>query len=1047
MKKLFILFFSMLSALFIHAQSKTITGKVSDAGGNPVASASVLIKGTQIGTTTGTDGRFTLLLPSNARTLVVSSVGFDDTEVTIDERTAFEIVLALKSSTDLREVVVTALGITRDKRSLSYATQNIKGDQLANKGEPNLINSLQGKVAGVNITSASGSPGASANINIRGISSFQGSNQPLFIVDGIPVSNDVDRTTGGPAGTLTDHQPANRILDLNLNNIESVNILKGPAAAVLYGSRASAGAIIITTKKGAGAKGRIDVSFNSSYAIQKVNGLPEFQNEYGQGLSGLHNPISGNSFGPRFGTVPSRINGLVDAAGNTIPYQLYSDNISNFFETGIMTDNNLTINAGDAVQNATLTIGNLTQTGILPNTKLSRTNIQFGAGTTIQKLKIAGSAGYTNTAQNGVLGGNSAGGGSGFAYLVSIPRSFNLGSYKNDYKNADGSQKFPLLANNIENPYFTAYENPVTSNLSRVIGNITVGYDITKWLNVTYRLGADVFTDRRKQIFAVTSRVRPTGQVLNDIFFRSEINGDLIITAKKKNLFTNGLNVVGLVGQNINQRKLQNVTAQGDNLTIPGFYNLSNATTLTNGTAETSTLQRLLGYYAQVSFDWNNYLFLELTGRVDQSSTMPKNNNTYFYPSISSSFVFTDAFGINSDILSYGKIRASIARVGKDAGAYLLQNVFVASAFGNNVASVNFPVGVGAGNISGFSVSGRIANEGIVPEFTTSYEGGINLGLFDNRMSIDAAYFDQVSTNQIINVSVPASTGFTSRTANVGKMTNRGIELLVNAQVINQKNFRWDVTGNYTRIRNKVVEIFEGVDNFAILGNVFTGVVPSIKVNYPYGVILGNKFPRSPDGQFLIDPATGLFRPAIPNEVIADPNPDFTAGITNTLRYKNFTLSFLMDLNYGADLFSFTVPFFRSAGMLAETGVDREMPMILPGVIQTGTDKYVPNNIQVTPQAYWRAGGIASELSVFDATVLRLRELSLAYSIPSSALNKTPFSTIGFSVFARNLWFYAPNFPMDPEVNTQGAGNIRGLDLQGAPNTRTIGANLRVAFK
>lgn len=1045
-EKLFFVLLFLFSVLSIVAQNKIIRGRVTDVGGIPVPSVSVGIKGTQAGTTTNNEGRFSLELPVTARTLVFSSVGFEVQEVSIGNTTEFQITLAVKATTDLKEVVVTALGIARDKRSLGYATQNIKGDQLANKGDPNLINSLQGKVAGVNITSASGSPGASSNINIRGISSFQGSNQPLFVVDGIPVSNDVDRTTGGPAGTLTDYQPSNRILDLNLNNIESVNILKGPAAAVLYGSRASAGAIIITTKKGSSAKGRTEVLFNSSYSIQNVNGLPEFQNTYGQGLNGFHNPISGNSFGPRFGTTPSRVNGLIDAAGNTIPYQLYANNINDFFKTGIMTDNNLTVNAGDAIQNATFTIGNLSQTGILPNTKLTRTNVQFGAGTTIKKVKIAGSTTYTSTKQNGVLGGNSAGGGSGFGYLVSIPRSFNLQAFENDYKNPDGSQKFPLLANNIENPYFTAFENPVTSNVSRIIGNITLGYDLTNWLNVSYRLGIDAITDRRRQIFAVTSRVRPTGQVLEDIFYRNEINGDLIITAKKNDLFVKGLNISGLLGQNINQRKFQNVTARGDDLTIPGFYNISNATTLTNGTGETSTNQRLLGYYAQASFDWNNYLFLELTGRVDQSSTMPKDNNTYFYPSFSTGFVFTDAFKMSSKILSYGKLRVSAAKVGKDADPYLLQNVFVSGAFGNNVAGVGFPVGIGAGNTNGFSVSNRIANDGIVPEFTTSYEAGVNLGLFKNRVTIDAAYFDQVSTNQIINVSVPGSTGFLSRTANVGKMTNKGIELLINAQVVNSKNFRWDVSGNFTRIRNKVVEIFEGVDNFAITGSAFTGVIPSIKVNYPYGVILGNKFPRSPDGQFIIDPASGLFRPATPNQVIADPNPDFTAGLTNTIRYKNLSFSFLMDLNYGADVFSFTVPFFRSAGMLSETGTDREMPMIIPGVIQVG-NKLEPNTIQVTPQAYWRAAGIASELSVFDATVLRLRELSFAYDFPSAVLGKTPFSNLRFSVFARNLWFYAPNFPMDPEVNTQGAGNIRGLDLQGAPNTRTMGVNLRVSFK
>jgi TonB-linked SusC/RagA family outer membrane protein len=1037
----------MLSCvILLQAQQRTITGKVTGEDGLPLQAASIVAKGSSKGVSTDSEGKFSISVPSNVKTLIVSSVGFDDYQLSISSGSAYNIVLTLSSKNNLKEVVVTALGITRDKKSLGYATQNVKGDQLANRGEPNIVNALQGKVAGVNITGSSGSPGASSNINIRGITSFQGSNQPLFIIDGIPVSNNVDRTQGGPTGTLTDFQPSNRILDLNLNNVESVNILKGPAAAVLYGSRASAGAIIITTKKGSGAKGKLDVVLNSSYSIQRVNGLPEFQNEYGQGANGFHNPISGNSFGPRFGTTPSRVNGLISATGTVNPYNLYADNITNFFETGSLLDNNLTINAGDAVQNATVTIGNLIQKGILPNTQLGRTSLQFGAGTSIKKIKIAGSVSYVNTKQDGVLGGNSAGGGTGMAILTAIPRSLDLQSYKNDYKNPDGTQKFQLLPNTIENPYFTAYENPVTSNLSRLTGNVSFGYEVNNWLNISYRLGLDSYTDRRKQIFARSSLVRPTGQVLEDFFYRNEINGDLIITAKKNDFFVKGLGVSGLLGHNINQRTFQNITARGDDLTIPGFYNISNATTLTNGTGEANSKRRLVGYFTQASFDWKGYLFLELTGRVDQSSTLPKESNTYFYPSVSSSFVFTDAFKIQSKILSYGKLRLSAAKVGRDADVYALENLFFSSTLGNNVSGVTFPVTVtGGGTVSGFNLSSTIANQGIKPEFTTSYEAGFNIGLFRNKVSIDAAYFDQVSVNQIINVSVPASTGFLAQTANVGKMTNKGIELLINAQIINSKNFRWDVSANFTRIRNKVVEILPGVDNFQISGNAFGGVIPSVKVGYPYGVILGGKYQRSPDGQFLINPATGLFLPAIPSQVISDPNPDFTAGITNTIRYKGFTFSFLMDLNYGADIYSFTVPGFRGTGMLKATGADRELPRIIPGVIQVG-NKFEPNNIQVPSQTYWRSFG-GGELSVFDAPVLRLRELSFGYDFAPDALRKSPFSNLRFSVFARNLWFYAPGFPMDPEVNTQGAGNIRGLDLQGAPNSKTMGVSLRVAFK
>ncbi|QEC44415.1 SusC/RagA family TonB-linked outer membrane protein [Pseudobacter ginsenosidimutans] len=1050
MKRLLLVFTCLLSVLFAVAQTRSISGIVKDDKGDPVAAATVRAKGARSGTTTKGDGSFTLTIPQTAQTLVVSSVGFTEQEIPLTPALTYDITLQKSSGQELSEVVVTAQGISRDRRSLGYATTNLKTDQIANKGEVNLVNSLQGKVAGVNITGASGSPGASSNINIRGITSFLGSNQPLFVVDGVPVSNDLDRTNGGPISSLGDAQPSNRIADLNLNNIESVNVLKGPAAAVLYGSRASNGAIIITTKKGAGGRGKMDISLGSSYSIQKVSGLPELQNEYGQGLNGVYNPISGNSFGPKFGATPTTANGLIDAQGNTVPYQLYKDNIKDFFETGNLNENNLNINFGDATQNATLNIGHLSQHGIIPATSLKRTNIQFGGNTTVGKMKIGGTVTYINTGNQGALGGNSAGGGTGFGYLVNIPRSFDLQAYENDWKFPNGQQKFALLANGIENPYFTAHENPVTGNLSRFLGSATLSYDITPWLNATYRFGADVYTDRRKQIYAVSSRVIPQGLVLEDQFYRQELNSDLFVTAKKKDIFTEGLNATAMLGWGVNQRKFQNVFAQGDELVINNFYNLSSATVFSNGTGETHSLRRLVGYYGQISLDWNNYLFLELTGRVDQSSTLPKNKNTYLYPGGALSFVFTDAFDISNDVLSYGKLRFSAAQVGRDADPYQLQNIFVNNSLGNNVAGVTFPLAVGAKPLPGFTPSNIIRNPDIKPEFTTSYEVGVNLGLFKNRVTIDAAYFNTVSKDQIFQVALPASTGFTARFANVGKMTNKGIELALTGSPFNGKNFQWDINANFTRIRNKVVDIFEGVENFAIAsGQSFSGVVPSIAKGYAYGVVIGNKLPRTPDGQFIINPLTGTFAAGIGNSILSDPNPDWTAGITNTFRFHGISLQFLWDYTSGGDIFSFTVPALRSSGALKETGVNRDQPMIIPGVIEdpAGSGKYVQNTIQIPAQAYWRAAGLATDLSVFDATVLRLRELALGYDLPANVLQKTPLSLVRFTAFARNLWFHAPNYPMDPEVNTQGAGNLRGLDLMGAPNVKTMGISLKVTFK
>jgi TonB-linked SusC/RagA family outer membrane protein len=1039
MRKLLLLVMGvMLSATALLAQ-RTISGKVTDDKGAALANASVMVKGTNTGTLTQNDGTYSLTVPSNARTLVFSSVDMGEQEVGISNQTVIN-VLFKNTNKNLQEVVVTALGISRDKRSLGYSSQNLKGEELANKGEVNIVNALQGKVAGVNITNASGAAGASVNINIRGISSFTGSNQPLFVIDGIPVSNDVDRTNSGPNGTLGDNQPSNRALDIDMNNVESVNILKGPAAAALYGSRASAGAIIITTKKGGSTKGKAEIILNSNYSFQNAFGLPKVQNTYGQGANGVFNPISNNSFGPKFGSTPSITNGLIVSGAPVANYQAFPNNINDFFKQGTIAENNITMNSGDAVRNQTFSIGNVTQKGILYNTYLKRTTLKFGANAPIgEKVKVGGSITYTNTSQQGTFGGNN----SGLASLLGLARNIDLTSYRvnGTYKKADGTNNY--LLPNVDNPYFDQFENPLTSNLNRFTGNINIGYDMFKWLNISYRLGGDMYTDRRKQIFAISSGRVPGGNVREEMFFRNELNGDLIIRATKNNLFKGNLSITGLIGQNLNQRRFQNIAVQADAFAIAGFYNASNGSVFTVGSGEATTLRRLVGHYAQASFNYRNYAFLELTGRADQSSTLPKGKNTYFYPSANVSLVFTDALNIKSNFFSYGKIRANYAKVGRDADPYLLNNLYTSVSLGNNVASFTFPFGTSAG----FGASSRIAPIALSPEFKTSYEAGINLQFFKNRASLDVTYYDENSKSQIINVAVAPSTGFRTFTTNIGELTNKGLEVAAGATVIRSKNFTWDLSANYTKQRNKVVSIAPGVDNTGIPGSAFIGSIPSFKTGYPYGVIIGNLIPRNPDGQRLINPATGTYQPTVAGGVLADPNPDYQFGVTNSLNYKGFSLGCTFDFTKGGQVLSFTAASYKSRGALDITAIDREQPHILPGVIDIGGGKFTPNNIQIPGQAYWAAlGGLQSEFNVYDATVFHLRELTLGYNVPIEITRKLKLAGIRFGIFARNVFYVAPNAPIDPQLNTQGAGNIRGLDLQGNPNARSIGANLKITL-
>lgn len=1032
MRKVLLVFtLSILTVFTVFAQSRTVTGKVTspdDPDGLP--GANVLVKGTDIGAVTDLDGNFTIQLPAGRNVLVVSFIGYRNQEVVVGNRTNISVVLSPDVEA-LAEFVVTAQGIERDQRSLGYSLQQVKGDALAQRSEPNVLNALQGKVAGVTIGGASGGAGASTNINIRGITSFNGSNQPLIVVDGIIMSNDTDNTQN----TLFGSQPGNRLNDIAPESIESINILKGPAAAVLYGSRASAGAIIITTKSGRGLANKTEVTVTSSYNLQDPIALANLQNDYGQGTQNGFVNNSTLSWGLRFGT--PGFDTVVNLQGETVPYRAFPSHFNEFFQTGRIFQNGINIASGNMDNNYILSVNTTNQDGIVPNTGFDRYSVQIGGNKKLDNgVKVGGSITYVKTQQEAGTAGN---GGSALGQITRVPRSFDFSG--RPFQNELGRSIY--FNDAINHPLWSAQNETFNLNVDRVFGNFTVGYDIADWLNVTYRVTADTYTDRRKQTLRIGAARAPQGQLNEDMLFRSELNGDLLINMFKKDLFVQGFNANLLLGQNINQRDFQQISVVGESLTIPGFDNVSNSSVFTNS-GEFNSRRRLLGYYAQLSMDYNDYLFLELSGRVDQSSTLPTNNNSYFYPSVAFSFVPTEAFNIESDFLSYAKVRAAAARVGRDADPFLLQTFFTSAGFGNNVANVNFPMSIGGASIPGFTPSTRIGSFDLQPEFVTSYEVGLNLGLIRNRFGLDITYFNTVSTQQIFDVAISPSSGFDTRTTNIGEMTNKGIEAVLSTTIFKRNNFTWDANLNFTRIRNQVVSIADGVDNSTIAGNSFIGIAPSIAVGQPYGVIISTAFPRNEAGELIINPLTGTYAPGVPNSVVADIQPDWLAGLANTFRYKGLTFYTLLDARVGGQLYSFSQVDLRTGGHIDYTGIDRNAPRILPGVIPNGDGTYRPNNIQIPAQTYFGAlGGLASEGAVFDATVFRLREVSLSYDLPARLLRNTPFGQASFGVSARNLFFFAPGFPADPEVNTQGAGNIQGMDLNGAPQTRNYGVNLR----
>lgn len=1038
-----------------YAQDRTISGTVTSAETDEaLPGVNVIVKGTAVGTVTNIEGDYRLQVPEDQNILQFSFIGFTTEEVEIGSQSTIDLALAPDIQA-LQEVIITQQGIERDERSLGYSVQQLEGEAIQQRSAPDVLNSLQGKIAGVNITSGSGAPGASTNINIRGFTSFNGENQPLIVIDEVIFSNDVDNGADGVGiNSLFGNQPSNRLNDLNPEDIKSVNVLKGPAAAALYGSRASNGAIVITTKSGKGLDGtRVTVTHSTNF--QTPSGLPDLQNLYGQGSQNLYINTSSNSWGPRFGldsypgiTSVNVVDGqpvVTTTQGEQVPYQAYPDNIEDFYQTGRIIQNTVSVASGDENNSFVFSAGSTNQKGIVRNSELNRYNVSIGGSSNLNNgLIVDGKVNYAQNNQVGTVQGN---GGSAFGQITRIPRSFDL-----------VGQPFvdPVTGQSIyysqtqNHPLWSLENELIDTRVDRVFGNFSLGYDIAPWLNVRYRVTADIYTDRRKYTQAIGSSRAPTGQVSEDLFFRSELNGDLLISAEKQDLFTDGLGFNVVLGQNLNQRTFQYQQVEAEDLTIPNFYNVNNASVFT-GSEEVSTLRRLVGYYGQITASYREFLFAEFSGRYDQSSTLPEDERGYFYPSVALSFVATEAFGIDSDVFPYLKLRGSAARVGRDADPYLLNSVFVQSAYGNNVADIQFPLSVGGSNIPGFQIGSRVGNANLTPEFTTSYEGGFNIGLFRNRLSLDATYFYTVSRDQILDVTIAAGSGFSTLTTNSGELENRGIEMLLNATPVRTDDFTWDLSFNFTRIRNEVIDIIEGVEiedeTSTLEGNSFIGIAPSIRVGEPYGVIVSRRRPRNDAGRLLINPETGEYAPYESGVVVADPNPDWTAGLTNTIRFRGITLSALVDTQQGGDIYSFTIPDQRSRGALEVTGVDREQPRILPGVIANADGTFRENNIQISAQDYWQGlGGLADEGAAFDATTYRLRELSLSYSLPQSVVDNSPFGEVTFGVSGRNLLLYAPGFPADPEVNKQGAGNIRGLDLNGPPNTRNYGFNVKITL-
>jgi TonB-linked SusC/RagA family outer membrane protein len=1045
----------MLLAQFAFSQQRQIRGTVT-SGGEPVPFVSVVVKGTNLGVATDVNGNYELTVPQDAKTLVIAGIGYKTKEISIESGTTFNVELE-EDVLNLDQVVITANAIEREKRSLGYATTQIQGDELTKGRDRSVLNALQGKVAGVNITGGSGSPGSSTRIVIRGGSSISGNNQALVVVDGIPIDNSSFQTSDNLNNQV---DFGNRVNDLNPEDIESVTVLKGPAASALYGSRASNGAILITTKKGMSGTGngkKNEISFSSSYTFEDILRLPEFQNDYGQGGEGKPDPRENFSWGPKFDGQIRPWGQMVDGKQRVKPYVGLPDNVREFFDIGHTWTNTLSLGGGDEKSNYYASFSNLNNTGVIPNTSYDRQSVRVAGGTQLtNKFSSTATVNYIKTKSLNSTQGQSF---SVYDQILQTPRDIPI------LEGRDLTDPFNQLntfyAAYTLNPYWIIENSSNRNDVNRLIGSLELKYDVNDWLNFTGRVGTDAYSDSRKM-----SRLKyhfvnwdfdqeDIGRYSEDVYRVNELTTDLMANIHK-DLGTNWkLNAV--IGHNIRQRRVELTSAATAGLIIPNFYNLSNSDGPVVASNELS-LRRLYGMYGDINFGFKNFLFLGFTARNDWSSTLPKANNSFFYPGVNGAFVFTDALGLKDNkVISYGKIRSSWAQVGNDADPYLLTTVFIPGAVDDGHANtdLNFPLN----GVPGYERGDRIGNANLKPEITTAFEVGTELSFVDNRIGIDFTWYNNSSKNQIINVPIAPSSGFRAQTINAGEITNKGIELLVRAAPIRSKKrdgFKWNVSFTYTKNRSNVKSLYPGVDQI-VLGAPgqagLSGAAVVATVGKPYGTwyVVGPK--TDGNGHVVIDTLTGMPVIATDPQYYGSYQPDYILGFSNEMSFKGVRFSFTFDHHQGGTMYSRTKDIQEFVGTSPNTLYNNREDFVVPNSVYAvegpgGEITYKENtNYKVHYQDYWTDQS-NNQANLIDATFTKLREVSLSYTLPGAVLDKTFLGNVEIGIVGRNvaLWTPKENTFIDPEVSSMGNGNAQGFEFGAVPPIRSWGGQIRVTF-
>jgi TonB-linked SusC/RagA family outer membrane protein len=1032
---------ALASASAATAQQRgTVTGAVLDqATQQPVVGAQVVVTGTQLGTRTDQQGRFQLSnVPSGSIELQASMLGYTAVTHTVAVPAGGSATADFQLSASVVAVeglVVTALGVERQAKELAYSTSEVSGEELTRAPETNFVTGLASRTPGVNVVTQSGNVGGSTRIVIRGINSLSGDNQPLFVVDGVPISN-ANTVTGTSQDRLNGAiDVGNRGADISAEDIASVTVLKGAAAAALYGQRAKNGVIVITTKRGSTAGATITATSSVRWSSPFV--LPDFQNEFAQGSVGGYSSTSLNGWGPRIAGQQAQ-----NIRGEDITLQPFPNNVRDFYENGRLAINSVSLASANEQADFRLSATQQNQDGIVPNSNLGRTSLNLNTGYKVRPnvtARLTGTYVTTNTKGEAVQGGNDPNVLTGIVNF--IPRTFDINDLRN-YKDEDGVQR--SLDKFTNNPYWVTNENVFTSGVERVLGSGSVEYSPVDWITLTGRTGLDYYTEDRRNINAVGTVGREKGLFSLDVLQRRELNVDLFGEAQRQ--VSDAFNIRALAGFNANGITNDIQRNQAQNLTVAGLYNFANA--LSNSPANTFTERHLYGIYGDVTLGYNDYLFLDVTGRNDWSSTLPVNNRSFFYPSANLSFVFSDAFHMDSPVLSFGKLRANIAQVGSDEDPYQLDFLFspVSSIFGQYGTNNTFPFG---GQV-GFNATSTIPPTNLKPQTKTSWELGTELDFFAGRAGLDFTYYDESTTDQIISVPIPQSTGFAFNRTNIGEVQNRGVELQANVVPVRNGLFSWESVVNFSKNRNKVVSLAPGLDRLSV-ASAYNGLQVMAEPGKSLG-LYGTGFLRNSAGDLVIDSNTGL-RLAGGVVRLGDIDPDFLMSLDNRFRIGRASLNFLIAWRQGGNVFSSTVQGLRNSGLAAETAVNRDGTFVDEGVnvasVSGADSTFVPNTVPVSSmQAFWQqyASSTISEGSIFDATNVRLRELNLNYDLPTGWLGRLPVSGLTIGVEGRNLLMFYKKVPhIDPEVGLFGsASNGAGIEQAVLPTTRSVGLNFQL---